>query len=350
MGFEDKQTGGSGKTDACPWDLESSKTVANYKEIGVAIELDCTDLTADGGVSYQYTKEDLSTTLRSLDDAFEIVTKSARKPARFRLAKKALHDSKNNFIQLLLGDNTFSRDVPHFIDVTLRLMELEQVEFGNQVRFSYSELAKIRDSAGKRKDVGAHAMFAPPEEYVSRDFVALKKFKDEILEHKEFFPDVVLFHGNDLSFFQTNIWNSNYFFTAEVDDVENKKFFDFLSNYEKLMKSYAPTELDLDVHRSSWTGYKADFEKTNKLLDIGVSIRSALQDKNLKKVTLRGRQGSSRTDDEFIILQLDRSQQLTLTNVFDSLDNPLDPKAVVTCISAQDYSNPYYVKCPVDPR
>jgi len=70
---------------ACPWDLQSSKTAANYQNIGVSIQLDCKAIAPDSGLSYQYTQDDLNKILQALDNSLPVVKSATNKPTSIRL-------------------------------------------------------------------------------------------------------------------------------------------------------------------------------------------------------------------------------------------------------------------------
>jgi hypothetical protein len=339
-------TGTDSASANCPWNLRSSPTVAAYSALGIQLEVDCAAIGKLGPYDYQYSAADLEKPLSALDSAISVFKDSDYKPATISLAPRALHDSKKDLLQIKLSNDPITQDFARVVAVTLQLMKIEKTEFDSQVRFNYSRIEKGTLANGQRVDLGAPWMTAPSQETVDKDIAAIRKFKKQLLAHKDMLPDVVLFHGNEMAHYDVSAWDQSYFFSSDVSDDLNMAFFDYLTRYERLARLYSPIELTVKIYRTTWTSFKADFQRTKVLFETGEKIRDLLTDKRIQWLMLWERDSASlNIGDDQLSLSFN-GQRLLISNIFDSLNRPLDIGVIRQCLQGLDFSAPFNKRCP----
>lgn len=333
--------------DACPWDLGTHVTTQKYQALGVAVQLDCDSIAPKTSLSYRYTREEFHRSLDFLSAAFEGVKEAEVKPAVIRIGAGAFHDANTNMIQIRMADSAEGQGFAQYIKAVLQLMKIERDEFKGHIRFNYSEIAKHKNKDGKVLDDGAQFMWAPAQDVVEKDLAGIRKYKKQILSLQSSFPDIVLFHGNFLGYYDINRWSGSYHFALDAGTEANERYFSYLAKFTALNSVYQPISVQARVELGE--ALTADFERSEYILEMGFVLHDLLADKDLNEVVLMARTSvtSSISDNKLRLscMKDGYNKKLTIANLYDGLGRPQDIEFIKSCLMRQDFGKSFTATC-----
>ncbi len=256
------------ENENCPWDLQQTDVFKKYAALQIKIDVDCSMAQS----FFNLRRSDLDLTLKTLDESSDLFTNWQGRPEIIRIGQRTFHSSKDKIIQLPARTNSSIDVLKDFLIDVKTLMSFEAAQFDSQVRVSLFQYDLGRTKNGQIVDVGGGLMWSRGTAELTKDLELLKKYKPQILAHKNQFPNIVLFYGNQFGQFQIDAWNMNYSFTPEVAAAEQVAFFKYLTKYETVRAAYAPVDLVSRVN-----GYpEANFQAFEKMLDVAAKIKDAV--------------------------------------------------------------------------
>lgn len=224
-------------SDECPGDLANDAVFANYRAIGVEIQIDCVGMRTSRYFQYSRPSE-IAGTLRVLDRTLELFKTWPQRPAKIVIGEATYHSSKDNTIYLpYLAAR--QEDLESYLHDTRLLMDLEINEFNREVRFSYVDYKLARKATGEVIEMGTGAVlgYGPSrEEIVKRDIERARKLKNLISQSP--YKNVRLTHANQFGSFNVYAWDDSYTLPTEYTDAQLAPYFKYLTKLSKAQKAY----------------------------------------------------------------------------------------------------------------
>lgn len=310
--------------ETCPWDLKNDAVFANYRSIGVEIQVDCEGIEKSNAYSHPQAS-DFTETLKVLERTFGDFKNWSRRPTKIVLGYRGFHSSKDNLIQLPYYVSRPS-DLEDYLHDTRLLMDLEIADFNRQVRFSYMDYDMGRRSDGEMFNAGGgHLMGYGVERasIVKSDIARARTLKKQILQapHK----NVRLTHANQFGSFLVDSFDDAYTLPTEYSDAQLAPYFKYLAKLATVQKSFG--EVKVVVHVPAYPALK--IESAIRALDILEGSREVIAKLGVRAVRV--------TDPNLAALQFrfrvsKNIDVLTVENLYDSEGKSHSATELNSCI------------------
>lgn len=251
---------------SCPWDLGSREVTQRYGNLGIELSVDCNEMRM--GVKIQV--NDLVEPLKQLDRVFDVFEKSKYRPKEIRLGWAFFHSTKDQSIHLPLSFST--GDFQGILENLLTLMDFENKEFGQKIRFTLEDYAVGRNQAGEIVELGGGTLVAFDGDHLKKSLSIVKKYKTQILALQNAYPNVRIFFGNQFGYFIVKNDTRSYYFAPEVEDRHQRAYFDWLKKYQALRASYG--EIGIVVQAIGYPDI--NFVNFNKMIQVANEIKNAV--------------------------------------------------------------------------
>ena len=234
--------------------------------------------------------------------------------------------------------------IPRYLEISMRLLAEEGSLFSGQVRLGFDEFRKVRDQNGNIVDAGSVSFSTPTAAELNDALATAQRFRAEIQQRRERFPDVVLDLASGLSGYTVNLENNVYYLPVSAPAAEGQAFFHYLDQLEAAAGKFTLAELSVSTYRTN--DMRVDFPKGQQVLLIvdqlvdSVNARASIKSVEIYPRSLAG--GS--IDDDKVNVSFGGGR-LMISNLVDFFGTVASPEAVRRCLATQDIRFGFSVRC-----